>query len=87
MGEGSKPKKKTVSTRLPADDHDRLKAYCDEQEISQADALRRFITDSLDREHGDRNVTRMSAPTGRFERIAGTALLLILALLAGGYLL
>jgi len=87
MADDPKPKKKTVSSRLPKDDYDRLKAYCEDQGISQADALRRFITDGLDREHGARDGHRMGASRGRIERIAGLGLWTVMAMLAGGYLL
>lgn len=89
MADDSKPKKKTVSTRLPEDDYDRLKAYCEDQGISQADALRRFITG---REHVARDGHRMSAPSLAEVATSGAGFTLLvlytaLALLAGGYLL
>jgi hypothetical protein len=56
MADDSRPKKKTVSTRLPADEYERLEDYCDERSISQADALRRFISRGLD---GDRELDAM----------------------------
>jgi len=49
MGEDSKGPKPQVATRLPHDTHAELKEYCEEREITQSDALRRFVDDGLDR--------------------------------------
>jgi len=49
MGDDSETRKPTISARVPKDTYDRLEAYCEENEISKADALRRFTEDGLAR--------------------------------------
>jgi len=49
MVEGSETRKPTISARVPQDTYDRIEAYCDDKEISKADALRRFVDDGLNR--------------------------------------
>ena len=43
-------KAKPVSTRLPKDTHAELEEYCEDHDISKADALRRFTEQQLKRE-------------------------------------
>ena len=49
MGGQSESKKPAVSARLPPDTKRRLERFADERELTQSDAVRRLIEDSLAR--------------------------------------
>jgi hypothetical protein len=60
-------KKKQYSVRLPSDTADKLEQYCEERDLSYADALRRFAEKELLREQMEREIAQTDGGLTRDE--------------------
>jgi len=57
MPDGKKPKKEALTTRVTKNEYDEFQSYCNENELSQADALRKFVRRGLANEGRDVTAT------------------------------
>jgi len=78
MAQDSDSRKPTISARVPRDTYDRLEDYCEENDISKADALRRFTEDGLNRAQIEDDFTDRMDHLGVDPGTAGTLLILVL---------
>jgi len=60
-------KKKQFSVRLPSDTAEKLERYCEERDLSYADALRRFAEKELLREQMERDIVQTDGGLTRSE--------------------
>lgn len=83
MAEGSEGRKPAASTRLPHDVYSELEQYCDERDISKADALRRFTEQGLNQAkvQGEFGADRMGVTEN--VQTVGNLLAIVLALALG----
>ena len=86
MGTDPKPGKTAVATRITTPELERLKAYCEDREMSRSDALRLFIKEGLDRaavRDGARELGKTHHGRTAIDNVQTGLLALILLLLVG----
>jgi len=77
MGEGSSGPKPQVAARIPRHKYEQLQEYCEKRDVSQSDALRKFVDEGLNRAQIEEEFTdRMDL--GVDPQSAGTLLILVL---------